>query len=314
MDLAYTAAFDMILVTGANGHLGKKLIAALAGTAVRALVRSATARQDLQRFIDAENLQQVEIVQLDYLDSTAMTAAAESCTYLVHLVGIIKESHHNSFHIVHEETTRVLLAALQQSGVRTICYLSLLGADGSSSNPCLASRGRAEQLLLAGDIPALVLRIPMVLGTDDYASRALYEKANSSFAFTFRGDSLEQPIAADDVVNAITVDISRPENDCRERGTIVTLAGPESLSRTALIERAAAALNKRVRVISLPLRLGLVVAWLLEKLSHSPPVSRAMLGVLDHDDQVDPRPACDQLGIKLTPLDRILEKTLQEPS
>ena len=55
----------MILITGANGHLGKKLIAALAGTPVRALVRSDSARQDLQRFVDLQKLNPVEIVQLD---------------------------------------------------------------------------------------------------------------------------------------------------------------------------------------------------------------------------------------------------------
>jgi uncharacterized protein YbjT (DUF2867 family) len=314
VDLVQAESCAVILITGANGHLGKKLIAALAGTPVRALVRSDSARLDLQRFVDLQNLNPVEIVQVDYLDSAAMAAAADSCTYLVHLVGIIKESHGNSFHAVHEETTRLLLTALQQSSVRTICYLSLLGADGSSCNPCLASRGRAEQLLMAASIPALVLQIPMVLGAGDYASKALYKKATSRIVFTLRGNSLEQPIAADDVVKAICTDITRRQSGARDGGRILRLAGPESLSRTALIRRAAALLNRRVTIISLPLGIGLGLAWLLEKLSPSPPVSRAMLGVLDHDDQLDPRPACEELAIELTSLDRILEKTLQELS
>jgi hypothetical protein len=35
-----------------------------------------------------------------------------------------------------------------------------------------------------------------------------------------------------------------------------------------------------------------------------------MLGVLDHDDRVDPAPACDRLGITLTPLDEALRRCL----
>ena len=39
------------------------------------------------------------------------------------------------------------------------------------------------------------------------------------------------------------------------------------------------------------------------------PVTRAMLGVLDHDDRIDPQPACAELGLTLTPLDETLRRT-----
>jgi hypothetical protein len=35
-----------------------------------------------------------------------------------------------------------------------------------------------------------------------------------------------------------------------------------------------------------------------------------MLGVLDHDDAIDPLHSCKELGIKLTALDVMLETTL----
>ena len=45
----------------------------------------------------------------------------------------------------------------------------------------------------------------MILGEDDGASRALAAKARAKWVFSFRADSLEQPIAASDVVGAIQV-------------------------------------------------------------------------------------------------------------
>ena len=51
-------------------------------------------------------------------------------------------------------------------------------------------------------------------------------------------------------------------------------------------------------------------AWLGEKLSAAPPVTPAMLGVLEHDDDVDPEPARRALGIELTPLDEALRRGL----
>ena len=35
-----------------------------------------------------------------------------------------------------------------------------------------------------------------------------------------------------------------------------------------------------------------------------------MLGVLDHDDDIDPLPSCKELGINLTALNEILEATI----
>ncbi len=317
MDIPYPEAHDVssssdnrIVITGANGHMGKKLIDALGDRPVRAIVRSNTARANLQEFIDARDLTQVDIVQCDYLDTATMAAATASCAYLVHLVGIIKESSGNSFPRAHQETTQVLVDAICQSGIQRVCYLSLLGADNASTNPCLASRGHAECQLLKAGTPALILQIPMVLGEGDYASRALQRKAMSRISFTFRGSSLEQPIYSGDVINAITTDIDRCLAGGNASDQLLALPGPHSLSRDALTKRAAKLLGRKTTIISLPLKLGLGIAWFLEQLSSSPPVSRAMLRVLDHDDNVDPLPACQQLAIELTSLDNMLQRTL----
>ncbi|MCZ6828629.1 MAG: NAD(P)H-binding protein [Gammaproteobacteria bacterium] len=300
-----------VLITGANGHLGKKLIEALAATPVRAVVRSSIATKDLEAWISLHRLEQVQVLQCDFLDPAAMIAAASGCAYAVHLVGIIKEVGSNTFARAHIQTTQVLLEALADSDIEKVCYLSILGAAADSANPCLASRGQAEQQFLAASLPTLVLRIPMVLGEGDYASRALLRKARVALGFGFRDSSLEQPIYAGDVIRAIIADIDRTAAGDQVCNQLLELAGPESLSRTALVQRASKTLGTRPKTVSLPLGLGLALAWLLEKTSQSPPVSRAMLGVLDHDDNIDPQPACRELSIELTPLDDTLTRCLR---
>ena len=49
-------------------------------------------------------------------------------------------------------------------------------------------------------------------------------------------------------------------------------------------------------------------AAVLGAVSKNPPVTSAMLGVLDHDDAVDPSEAARRLGIQLTPLDETLRR------
>jgi len=297
-----------VLITGANGHLGRRLIQNLAlhpGAArpVRAVVRSERAAQTLREMLP--DIPGLDIAILDYGDAAALSRAAAGCETAVHLTGIIKESSRSRYVEAHEATSDALAQAAAGTGLRRIVYLSIVGSRPGSRNACLASKGRAEQILLEAATPALVLRVPMVLGPGDAASRALRAQARARFVPLLRGGSgREQPIDADDVVAAILSGIDRPGLD----DASIDLAGPESLARRELLERTAALYGNRPMVIPVPLRLELAVAWLLEKLMPDPPLTRAMVGVLDHDDDIDSVVACERLGIDLTPLDRTLRR------
>jgi uncharacterized protein YbjT (DUF2867 family) len=302
-----------IAIIGANGHLGLKLISALQQQPVKALVRSAGAARTVAAHIAEHQLENVTIEVVDYHDTQQMEQALGGAGYLVHLVGIIKESAANTFANAHIQANQVLCAALAASDLQRLCHLSILGADDDSHNACLRSRAAAERILLDSGVATLILRIPMVLGGDDYASHALRKRAHASLNFSFRAGSLEQPIAASDVLAAILKDIDRTQQGAAIAAQLLELAGPQSLSRAQLYQRAAAAVGKRTHVISLPLWCGMGLAWLLEKLSARPPVTRAMLGVLDHDDNIDPQPAATELGISLTSLDATLRECLAQP-
>jgi len=293
----------MILITGANGHLGRRLIRALSPSAnVRALVRSSGAAA-----VIADSGADVRIV--DYLDTQAMVEAAQGCSHAVHLVGIIRESSSTSFETAHESTTRVLADAARRAGLRRVVYLSILGADTASPNACLASKARAERLLAECTVPSLVIRVPMVLGEQDHASRALYHRARRRIDVQFRAGSLEQPIYAGDVVAALLRGVD-PTGDYPAEMSL-DLAGPESLTRAALTRRAAEVMGYRGPLtVSLPVSAGMLLAALFERLSDDPPISRAMLGVLDHDDRLDPSPALMALSLSLTPLDQALRLCL----
>jgi len=298
---------EKILITGANGYLGKKLIEELSDNHIYALVRSEKAYLDLTNFIQDRNIKNVDVFYFDYSDLSGMRQNIGSCRYVVHLVGIIKETRTNSFDIVHKETTQALIKAMEDSNVKKICYLSILGANKDSTNKCFASRAYSEKLLLDSDIPSLILRIPMVLGEDNYASKALRKNALSKFNFTFRKKSMEQPIYAGDVIQAINNDINKHVSGKTTPTGVMVLAGKVSLTREDLIKKAAEFLGVKVKIFSLPIALGISLAWILEKLFDDPPVTRAMLGVLDHDDNVDPKQTCKQLDIRLTSLEDLLK-------
>ena len=245
-----------------------------------------------------------EVRLVDYGDRDALAAAAVGCEAAVHLAGIIKETAGNRYVDAHEGTARALSGL---DDIRLIIYMSVVGAARDSRNACFASKAAAESLLLAGGATR-VLRVPMVLGEGDYASLALGRRASAPVSFTFRAGSFEQPVYAGDVVDAIVALLERA--DAPE---LIELAGPERVTRRELTRRAGAILSRRARLISLPVGIGRMLAAMFEGLSANPPVTRAMLDVLDHDDNVDVARVCESLGLELTTLDETLRRCLRVP-
>lgn len=284
-----------IAITGANGNLGVRLIGLLGKDNVRALVRSNRARQTLE-----QQYSNLDVRVVDYNDQASLTRELDGCSSVVHLVGILKETKQSRYSEAHEESCTTLVSAAPDS-LKKIIYLSIVGSRADHGNACLRSKGKAEDILLNSDLDAIVLQVPMVLGEGDYASASLKKNAQKPRVTVFRAASLEQPIYAGDVAAAIQASLSLTDSHR------LCLAGPESLARSELIKRAGRLRRQEVVVSSLPIGLGMMMAGLLELLPN-PPVTRAMLGVLDHDDQVSSEEAIKLLNIELTSLDDMLAK------
>ena len=304
------------LVTGANGNLGRRLIGKLlqddTDTTVTALVRSTRAQQTILDVVQppsfsAEQQARLRVVVVDYEDTAGIASAAAQCERAVHLVGILKATRAASYEQAHQRSCAALVQALPDTHISHVTYMSIVGSSASASNACLRSKGEAEDILCQAQQECCVLRVPMVLGEGDYASFALRKRALSRFSFGFRNNSLEQPIYAGDVVDAIVQAGTGSVDACLD------LAGPEVLTRAALTRRAAQVLQRTTTPLSLPIGLGLLFAGILEKLTANPQVTRAMLEVLDHDDEVDPQAAVTALQLAgLTPLDEMLQAVLTD--
>jgi NADH dehydrogenase len=294
---------DPIVVTGANGQLGRALLGRLARDGhhdVRALVRSDRARDTIHA-LSLSPAPDVRIVE--YTSPREMEAALRGARAVVHLVGIIKETPDTRYVAAHEQTCHALALAASRAGIERIVYLSILGAAPDSDNDCLASKGRAETLLLDDRVPTTVLRVPMVLGGDDPASASLRHQAQApSLRLVGGGRTRQQPIDARDVVNAILAACNAESG----RDLALDAGGPESLSHRDLVLRAARLYDNTPRITSLPLGLARLGVSVLERVMPRPPITRAMFDILQHDDQVNPETFTKALGIELLPLDRTL--------
>lgn len=293
-----------VLVTGANGHLGRKLVERLLREGVRpvrALVRSERAAETLRA---DPATRAAEIVVADYTDDAAMTAAAAECRHVAHFVGIIKQSAAASYEQAHEATCRTLVRATRSAGIERIVYLSIVGARAGHANGCLDSKGRAEEILLGGSVATTVLRVPMVIGEGDFAAMSLRRQASAAIApLVAGGRTRQQPIDARDVLSAVIAAFERSGTG----GLALDLGGPENLSHRELVARAAAVLGRRApRVLPIPRALVAAAVWIMERTSASPGMTRDMFEILEHDDCIESQLAFDLLGLEPTPLDDTL--------
>jgi NADH dehydrogenase len=292
-----------IVVTGANGQIGRALLARLAARGhrrVRALVRSDRARSTIEA-LDLSPAPEIRVV--DYRSPRDMEEALEGARAVVHLVGIIKETPGTRYVEAHEQACHALALAANRAGAARIVYLSILGSSPDSENACLASKGRAETLLLDDRVATTVIRVPMVLGGDDAASASLRRQAQAHrLRLVGGGRSLQQPIDARDVVEAILAACSAVPG----RDLVLEAGGPVCLSHRDLILRAARLYGNSPRIRSIPLGLARFAVGIVERVLPSPPISVAMFDILQHDDRVDTRAFRKALGIELTPLERTL--------
>jgi NADH dehydrogenase len=299
-----------ILITGANGNLGRQLIRHLCdkqvgmGTdqpVVRALVRSQRAAEVI-RALACEN--QPEVMVGDYTDPSFMRAAVTDCHAVIHLVGIIKETSTTRYSHAHEDTCQVLANILEGSAIKRIVYLSILGSRPDSENACLASKGRAGTLLGQCPCPSTILRVPMVLGPDDYASASLRKQAQSRIvSLVGGGKTLQQPVDSHDVISAILAAVRTSHSEDSE----FDLAGPERLTHRDLVQRAGQLHGRKPWILPIPTPLARLFIALVENIGKNPPITRSMFEILQYDDLVDQVPCCSELGIALTSLDETLQ-------
>jgi len=211
----------LILLTGATGYVGGRLLRALLerGERVRCLARRP---DELRRRVPAG----VEVVGGDVLDASSLDGAlagVEVAYYLIHSMGS-----RGDFEAEERRGATSFALAARIAGVRRIVYLGGLGDDSAPSSPHLASRHAVGRILRESGVPTIELRAPIVIGSGGLSFemvRALVERL--PVLITPRWVLTEaQPIAIEDVLNYLVA----AADVAIEGSEIVEIGGPDRVS------------------------------------------------------------------------------------
>ena len=196
----------LVLLTGATGYVGGRLLPVLeqAGVRVRCLARR------------PEYLRQrvgpgVEVVQGDCLDPASLApalAGVHTAYYLVHSLGT-----RGSFEEQDRDAARNFGEAARAAGVERIVYLGGLGnSDDERLSPHLRSRQETGEALRAPGVPVIEFRASIILGSGSLSYeliRALVERLPVMLCPAWVRIPA-QPIAIEDVVTYLRAALDLP--------------------------------------------------------------------------------------------------------
>jgi len=244
-----------ILVTGATGYIGGRLIPRLLNRGYR--VRC-VARNSRKVFAHAwADEPRVEIVQANMNEEDQLRAALAGCGsafYLVHSMLAAGKRYAS----VDQVLAQNFAHAAADAGLERIIYLGGLGELGCDLSEHLASRRQVEHALASGPVPVTVLRAAMIIGSGSASFEILrYLVERLPIMVTPRWVSTEcQPIAIRNVLHYLVECLERPETI----GRTLDIGGEDVMNYREIMQIMATARR-------LPRRLILPVPVLTPRLS-----------------------------------------------
>ena len=232
-----------VMVTGATGFIGSKLLSGLVskGYKVKGMSR--------KKLNDTPNVKYEETDVFNLEKLTKSLEGIEVAFYLLHSMEGSKE-HWKDFASRERIQAQNFLKAATDVGVKRIIYLGGLINDSLELSPHMKSRKEVGEILASGNIPVTELRASLIIGSEggSYAMlRYLVERLRVMVCPSWV-KSLAQPIAVDDVVKYLIGCLEHPETT----GKIYDIGGPDKMTYEELMRIYAAYLNKNFFVIQIP--------------------------------------------------------------
>lgn len=261
-----------VLVTGADGFLGRHLLPRLLsrGHRVRAVCRTAPTWPGSQAA-------GIEWKQADLTLRDSLAGIAVGCDCVVHLAGRFVAREESSLGREHGTGTRNLLWEVRKTDVMRIVYVSALGASPDAGE-FFRTKFEAEDVVMSADLEYVILRPSVVYGPGDHFTAPIVRILKTLPVFPMMGDGtfMLQPLAVEDMVDVLTQATESPEVG----GRSLDLAGPEPLSFVRIVRILGETIGRPRPIIPFPAALARPASRIAAGLGLPSPFSTAQLDIL----------------------------------
>ncbi len=280
-----------VLIVGASGYIGGRLVSLLQAKGHDLVLLSRDARPLAARFPEAR------VVAADLLDASTLPPAVEGIEvayYLAHSMGAGEQG----FAERDRQAARNFAQAAKHAGVTRIIYLGGLGDDTANLSHHLASRHETGTELAAHGVPVTEFRAAVIIGSGSASFEILRHLTERlPIMITPRWVATRcQPIGIHDVLDYLAAALDHPEI-----AGIVEIGGPDVLSYGDMMRTYARLRGLRRLMIPVPVLTPRLSSYWVNLVSPVPAgIARPLIEGLRNEVVVqEPGPAA---GFGLTPL------------
>jgi uncharacterized protein YbjT (DUF2867 family) len=253
-----------ILLLGSTGFFGRGVAHKLldAQHQLRVLVRDPMKAAGFK-------IRGAQVVVGDALNQAAVTAAAQGTEHIISLVAV-RRNRPQSFLEVNVDGPRILAEAAKAAGVRSVIFVSAIGARLDAHHKYFTSRWMGEQELAKSGVTGTILRFAFVLAEEGGILDAFDRATLGPFVvIPGNGQTQMQPILREDASRCVVEAISRPEL----LGKIIELGGPEVVTYENIFDWYLQAREIKKSKLKLPVALMIPALTVMETLFNNPPAT-----------------------------------------
>lgn len=220
----------MILVTGATGFVGNRLVNKLVSQhkQIRCLVRGHTS--EIKKIG-----KEVEILEGDLLNKDIVNRVVKGVQKVIHLAAALQASNPEDIRRINVEGTRDLVTSCVEHGVEQFIFFSTLNVTLPVKNQYSKTKSEAEQIVQESGLGFTILRPSIIYGEGDNGTISQIIKSvktNKRITLLGNGEYRLQPVYIDDVVNAICEVLNNSHSHKRKTYFLV---GQEIVSYNELV-------------------------------------------------------------------------------
>ncbi len=273
----------MILVTGAAGFAGSRIVAKLVeqGAQPRALARSSAQA--------AARLPQegVEIVVGDTTRPETLAAAVAGIETIIHCAFITADRKQGSsvnYYETNVTGTRNLIAAAKDAGVKRIIELGGLGTQPAAPGSYMATRHQADEAIKTSGLAWSILGPSIQFGKGSAFFKGLADLIRSAPLITpviGSGNLRFQPIWVEDVATCI---LKMAQEPASYDGRVIEVGGPEIYTYNEILDLLMQALGMKRIKLPTPKSLAALGAQVMGAVLPKPPITPAAIELFDFEN------------------------------
>src|SRR6266508_58456 len=272
------SAVARILLLGSTGFVGRGVAHKIldVGHQLRVLVRDPMKAA-------AFKVRGAQVVVGDALDPNTVVQASQGVEHIIDLIAV-RRNRPQSYLAVNVDGPRIVGEAAMAAGVRSVVFVSAIGARLDPHYKYYTSRWMGEQELAKTGVAGTILRFSFVLAEEGGILSDFERAIVGPFAIIpGSGQAKLQPILREDAARCIVEAIAKPEL----LGHILELGGPEVVSYETVFDWFLQARKIKKAKLKLPVPLLAIPAAAMEAVMKDPKITPDEVHMIQVDNLAD---------------------------